>query len=93
MPTIKQTLSGLVLAAGILSFGQALADRAPTPEERSRIESVLRNEGFTDWGAIALDDDDDIWEVDDAYASNGHRYALKLHPGTFAIIQREPDDD
>jgi hypothetical protein len=93
MPTIKQILFGFVLAAGILSFGQALADRAPTPEERSRIETVLRNEGFTDWGAIALDDDDDVWEVDDAYTSNGRKYALKLHPGTFAIIQREPDDD
>jgi hypothetical protein len=65
----------------------------PDPEERSRIEAVLRNEGFTDWRAIALDDDDGVWEVDDAYASDGHRYDLRLHPNTLAIIAREPDDD
>jgi hypothetical protein len=93
MPTIRQIVFGLVLATGMLSPGQALADRPPTPEERSRIEAVLRDEGFTDWGAIALDDDDDVWEVDDAYASDGHRYGLRLHPGTLAIIAREPDDD
>jgi hypothetical protein len=52
MPTIKQILSGLVLAAGVLSFGQALADRPPSPEERSRIETMLRNEGFRDFTCV-----------------------------------------
>ena len=94
MPTIKQVLLGLVLAAGALAPGQVLADRAPTPQERSRIETMLRNEGFTRWGRIELDDDDDLWEVDDAYApSAGRTYDLKLHPDTLAIIQSEPDDD
>jgi hypothetical protein len=55
---------------------------------------MLRNEGFTRWGRIELDDDDDLWEVDDAYApSAGRTYDLKLHPDTLAIIGREPDDD
>jgi hypothetical protein len=90
---IKRILLGLVVAAGMLSSGQALADRPPTPEERSRIEAVLRNEGFTDWSTIALDDDDDVWEVDDAYAPDGHRYDLRLHPDTLAIIARELYDD
>jgi hypothetical protein len=93
MPAVKRILLGLVVAAGMLSSGQALADRPPTPEERSRIEAVLRNEGFTDWGTIALDDDDDVWEVDDAYAPDGHRYDLRLHPDTLAIIARELYDD
>jgi len=93
MPTVKQFLLGLVLAAGMLSSGQALADRPPSPEERARIENMLRNEGFTDWGTIALDDDDDVWEIDDAHASDGHRYDLKLHPDTLAIIAREPYED
>jgi Peptidase propeptide and YPEB domain len=88
MPTIKQILLGLVLAAGIVSPGQVFADRAPTPEERSRIETMLRNEGFTRWGKIELDDDDDVWEVDDAYASDGRKYDLQLHPDTLAIIRR-----
>ena len=93
MPTIKQILSGLVLAAGVLSFGQALADRPPSPEERSRIETMLRNEGFSNWGKIELDEDDDVWEIDGAHASDGRRYDLWLHPDTLAIIGREPDDE
>jgi hypothetical protein len=52
---------------------------------------MLRNEGFTQWGKIELDDDHNVWEVDDAYAPDGHKYDLKLHPDTFAIVQREPD--
>ncbi len=93
MPTIKQCLPGLVLAAGMLLPGGVLADRAPNPEERSRIETMLRNEGFTRWGKIELGDDDDVWEIDDAHASDGHRYDLRLHPDTLAIIMREPSDD
>jgi len=93
MPTIKQSLLGLVLAAGIVSPGQVLADRAPSPEERSRIETMLRGEGFTRWGKIELDDESDAWEIDDAHASDGHRYDLRLHPDTLEIITREPDDD
>jgi Peptidase propeptide and YPEB domain len=93
MPTIRQIVLGLVLAAGLLLPRQVLADRGPSPEERSRIETVLRNEGFTRWGKIELDDDDDVWEIDDAHASDGHRYDLRLHPDTLAIITREPYDD
>jgi Peptidase propeptide and YPEB domain len=93
MPTIKQILLGLVLTAGMLLPGQVFADRAPTPEERSSIETVLRNEGFLRWGRIELDEDDDVWEIDGAHASDGRRYALWLHPDTLAIIGREPDDD
>jgi hypothetical protein len=93
MPTIRQIVLGLVLAAGMLLPVQLLADRAPSPEERSRIETILRNEGFTRWGKIELDDDDDVWEIDDAYASDGRRYDLRLHPDTLVIITREPDDD
>jgi Peptidase propeptide and YPEB domain len=90
MPTIRQIVFGLVVAVGTLAPGQVLADRAPSPEERSRIETMLRNEGFTAWGTIALDDDDDIWEIDDAHDSDGNRYDLPLHPDTLEIITREP---
>ena len=93
MPTIRQIVLGLVLAAGMLLPVQVLADRAPSPEERSRIETMLRGEGFTRWGKIELDEDDDVWEIDGAHASDGRRYALWLHPDTLAIIGREPDDD
>jgi Peptidase propeptide and YPEB domain len=94
MPTIKRIIPSLVLAAaGMLAPGQVLADRPPGPEERSSIETVLRNEGFTRWGKIGLEDDDDIWKIDDAYASDGRKYDLQLEPDTLAIIAREPDDD
>jgi hypothetical protein len=89
---IKHILPGLVLAAGMLLPGHVLADRAPTPQERSRIETMLRNEGFTRWGNIELDEDDDVWEIGGAYASDG-RYDLWLHPDTLAIIGREPNGD
>jgi Peptidase propeptide and YPEB domain len=93
MPTIRQIVFFLVFGAGVLSSGQALADRAPRPEERSRIETMLRNEGFTRWGKIELDDEDDVWAVDDAHASDGNSYDLLLHPDTLAIIAREPHDE
>ncbi len=52
--------------------GAALAEeRAPTAEERGRIESVLRSQGFDDWGRIELDDG--IWKVDDARTGQGSR--------------------
>jgi Peptidase propeptide and YPEB domain len=89
MPTIKQSVLGLVVAAATLLPGQVLADRPPSPEERSRIETLLRNQGFTRWGKIELDDED-VWEIDDAHASDGHRYDLRLHPDTLEIITREP---
>jgi len=73
--------------------GQVLADRAPTPQERSRIETVLRSQGFTRWGKIELDDDDDVWEIDGAHASDGRKYNLQLEPDTLEIVAREPDDD
>ena len=86
-PTWSRLSSGYVVArTGTRRPG-------PSPEERSRIETVLRDEGFTRWGKIELDDDDDVWEIDDAFASDGRKYALKLHPDTLAIIQSEPDDD
>jgi hypothetical protein len=93
MPPIRQIVLGLVLAAGVLLPGQAFADRPPSPEERYRIETMLRNEGFSNWGTIELDDESGAWEVAGAYASDGRRYALWLHPDTFGIIGREPDDD
>src|SRR5258708_2890880 len=90
MSPIKHILPGLVLAAGMLLPGPVLADRPPTPQEQSRIETMLRNEGFTRWGHIELDEDDDVWEIAGAYASDGRKYDLWLHPDTLAIIGREP---
>ena len=51
---------------------------------------MLRSEGFKRWGKIELDEDDDVWEIDDARASDGRRYDLRLHPDTLEIMTREP---
>ena len=67
----------------------AIADRKPTPEERARIESVLREQGFTRWDKIEFDDDDESWDVDDAVSADGRKYDLKLDADDLSIIKRE----
>jgi hypothetical protein len=67
----------------------AAADRAPTPEERAKIEAVLKQSGFTRWEEIELDDG--YWEVDDAIGPDGVEYDLKLDPKSFAILRKERD--
>lgn len=66
-----------------------MADRKPTAEERTRIESVLREQGFTRWDEIEFDDDDEAWEVDDAVGADGRQYDLKLDAKNLSIIKRE----
>ena len=85
------------LMAGFLfasSTGIAWADRAPTQEERTAIEAVLRGAGFTSWGQIEFDDDvdpgDQLWEVSDAVGADGRAYDLKLSQ-SYAIMARIPD--
>jgi hypothetical protein len=81
-----------ILLAALLSvaFGTiAHADRAPTAEERAKIEQALRGQGFTQWKKIEFDDAR-VWEVDDAIAADGKRYDLKLDQ-SLAIIKREAD--
>jgi hypothetical protein len=79
-------LSATVLLAPVTP---ALADRDPTAEERTRIEAVLREEGFTAWEDIELEDEGH-WEVDDAVGSDGREYDLHLDAG-LDIIRRDPD--
>src|SRR5262249_2554537 len=87
MPTIKHFLLGIVLAAGTLFPVQVLADRPPSAEEQSRIEALLRDAGFQQWGKIELNEDDDFWEVEDAYACDGSKYDLKLNLEVLTIIK------
>jgi hypothetical protein len=85
--TIKSVLAALAMSAAAAS--PSLADRAPTADERAKIEQMLRSEGFTSWDEIELDDDG--WEVDDAKGSNGREYELKLDRDTLRIIKRDAD--
>ncbi|GGG28332.1 hypothetical protein GCM10010964_15300 [Caldovatus sediminis] len=69
--------------------GPTLAGRPPTPEERARIEAVLRGLGFVAWEEIEFEDG--VWEVDDARMPDGAEYDLKLHPETLEVIERKRD--
>jgi len=80
-----------LLAAGAIA-SPALADRAPTAEERAAIERALRAAGFVSWEEIELDDDGPYWEVDDARTKDGRRYDLKLAPKSLEIVRRKLDD-
>ncbi|MEO4041933.1 PepSY domain-containing protein [Hoeflea sp. CAU 1731] len=70
----------------------ALADRPPNTEERKAIEDVLTTAGYTSWEEIEFDDDDDdrVWEVDDAIGPDGKEYDLKLDTD-YKIIKKELD--
>jgi len=84
-------LASLAILAATLMLAPttgAQADRAPTAEERTSIETALRAAGFTRWSEIELDDDQ--WEVDDAVAADGVKYDLKLDK-SFKIVKRERD--
>jgi len=82
-----------ILTAAVLTglAAPALADRAPTADERAAIEAKLTAEGFTRWESIELEDDGSVWEVDDAVAADGREYDLHLKPGTFEILKRDAD--
>jgi hypothetical protein len=87
---MMETRARLILAAAAIFIAPSvvLADKPPTDEERAKIESVLRAEGFTSWKKVELEDGE--WEVDDATGSDGRQYDLKLDK-QFAIIERKPD--
>lgn len=80
----------LALAAAIAMLATpALADRAPNAEERAAIEAKLKAEGFTRWESIELEDDDSVWEVDDAVGPDGREYDLELRVDTLEIVDRD----
>lgn len=87
---MKTVLAPLVLAPLMLA-SPALADRAPTADERTAIEAKLRAEGFTRWESIELEDDESVWEVDDAVAADGREHDLELRFGSLEIVDRDPD--
>ena len=85
----KKRAGLLALTGFVLTPDFALADRPATAEEWKKVENVLRSEGFTQWGGIGFEDNGK-WEVDDAVASDGRRYDIKLDQ-SLKIIERKPD--
>ncbi|GJE28607.1 PepSY domain-containing protein [Methylobacterium organophilum] len=76
---------GLALAAG----GPALADQKLPPDQQAKVEALLKQEGFTKWDEVELDDG--MIEVDDAIDSSGKKVDLKIDPNTMAIVKRKAE--
>ena len=77
------------LAVGLTLAPAAFADTPLPPEQQAKVEAMLRQEGFTQWKEIELDDG--MIEVDDAIDSVGKKVDLKLDPNTLAIVKRKND--
>ena len=85
--------AALTAAAALAAAGAAQAkDRDPTPQERTQIEAKLRAEGYVQWDDIELEDDNGLWEVDDAKTKDGRKFDLRLKPGSLEIVSRRADD-
>lgn len=82
-PLAAATL-GLALLAG-----PALADQKLPPEQQTKVEDLLKKEGFTKWKEIELDDG--MIEVDDAIDADGKQFDLKLDPNTLEIVKRKAE--
>ncbi|MCJ2041506.1 PepSY domain-containing protein [Methylobacterium sp. J-059] len=81
------TVLALVLAAGL--SGAARADEKLPPDQQAKVEAMLKQEGFTQWKEIELDDG--MIEVDDAVDGFGKQFDLKLDPKTLAIVKRKAE--
>ena len=86
---MKSIIAASALTIAIFAAAPAFADRAPTAEEKTRIEAALRSAGYKSWGKIELDDKK--WEVDDAIDQTGQKFDLDLDPATLAVVKKERD--
>ncbi|MDP4002437.1 PepSY domain-containing protein [Methylobacterium sp. NEAU K] len=84
---LARTLLALAVVAG---FGVvARADEKLPPDQQAKVEAMLRQEGFTKWKEIELDDG--MIEVDDAVDASGKQFDLKLDPKTLAVVKRKAE--
>ena len=67
----------------------AHADEKLPPDQQAKVEAMLKQEGFTKWKEIELDDV--MIEVDDAIDASGKQFDLKLDPKTLAIVKRKAE--
>ena len=67
----------------------ARADEKLPPDQQAKVEAMLKQEGFTKWDEIELDDG--MIEVDDAIDASGKKFDLKLDPKTLAIVKRKAE--
>lgn len=82
----------LIATLASIAVTPSMADRKPTLEERSRIETKLKELGYTSWDEIEFDEERNAWEVDNARTADGRDYDLKLNPQTLDVISRKLED-
>jgi hypothetical protein len=81
-------LAAALIGVALLA-GPALADEKLPPDQQTKVEDILKKEGFTKWDEIELDDG--MIEVDDAIDANGKQFDLKLDPKTLEIVKRKAE--
>ena len=84
---LATSLLAVTLLAGLSTA--ARADEKLPPDQQAKVEAMLKQEGFTKWKEIELDDG--MIEVDDAVDANGKQFDLKLDPKTLAIVKRKAE--
>jgi hypothetical protein len=84
-----QRIAALMLSSLLLLADPVLAGRSPTPNEREKIEAVLKKEGFVKWRDVEFEDN--AWQVEDAQTPDGREYDLTLDPQSLEIIERSED--
>ena len=69
----------LIISIGILAVSvlPALADRAVTEDERTKLVAAAQAEGCSG-GKFEFDEDDQEFEVNDAACADGKKYELKF---------------
>ncbi|WP_336490279.1 PepSY domain-containing protein [Methylobacterium nigriterrae] len=88
---MRFTPIALALALPLAVCASAMADQKLAPDQQTKVEEVLKKEGFTKWKKIEMEHG--MIEVDDAIDANGKEFDLKLDPNSLAIVKREADDD
>ncbi|SFS93570.1 PepSY domain-containing protein [Methylobacterium sp. yr668] len=84
---LTTSLLALTLIAG--TGLTARADEKLPADQQAKVEAMLKQEGFTKWKEIELDDG--MIEVDDAIDASGKQFDLKLDPKTLAIVKRKAE--
>jgi hypothetical protein len=81
--------TALAIALSATIAGGALADQKLAPEQQTKVEAMLKQEGFTKWKEIEMDDG--MIEVDDAIDASGKQFDLKIDPTTLVIKKRKAE--
>ena len=87
---MRKSLFALVaIAFASMSFS-ALADTPASNEDKMKVEAVLTKDGYTSWGEIAFDDDEDAWNVVNAVGADGNHYNLQLDKDMTKVTSKNP---